>query len=66
MQAVAQQAHTAALLEEYILLLKTPSVAALRSLPFETFRRVLEETLAPQMQIARTMGFTGGWSWPGR
>ncbi len=61
-QAVAQQARHAALLEDYILLMKTPSVDALRGLSFEAFRRVLEETLAPQMQIARNMGFAAGWS----
>ncbi len=62
-QAVAQQARHAALLEDYILLLKTPSVEALRGLPFDAFRRVLEETLAPQVQIARSMGFAAGWSY---
>ena len=51
------------LLEDYILLLKTPSVDALRGVPFAHFRRVLEDTLAPQMQIARTMGFAAGWSY---
>ena len=62
-QAVAQQAHRGPLLEDYILLLKTPSVDALRGLPFAHFRRALEETLAPQVQIARTMGFAAGWSY---
>ena len=62
-QAVAQQAHSGPLLEDYILLLKTPSVDALRGLPFAHFRRALEETLAPQVQIARTMGFAAGWSY---
>ena len=61
-QAVARLSRHAALLEDYILLMKTPSVDALRDLSFEAFRRVLEETLAPQMQIARNMGFAAGWS----
>ena len=64
-QSVATQAHSGPLLEDYILLLKTPSVDALRGLPFERFRHVLEETLAPQMQIARSMGFAGEWRWTG-
>ncbi len=62
-QAVEQQVRGAALLEDYILLLKTPSVTALRDLAFDDFRRVLQETLAPQVQIAHSMGFAGGWSY---
>jgi hypothetical protein len=59
-QAVARQGK-AALLEDHILLLKTASLAAVQALPYAAFRRTLEETLAPQMQIARTMGFVDGW-----
>ena len=55
--------HLTPLLEDYILLLKTPSLDALRGRPFAHFRRELEDTLAPQMQIARTMGFAAGWSY---
>lgn len=59
-QAVASQGK-AALLEDHILLLKMASLAAVQALPYAAFRRTLEETLAPQMQIARSMGFVDGW-----
>ena len=61
-QAVAAQGK-AALLEDYVLLFKRASLDDLRALPYAAFRRGLEETLAPQFQIARSLGFGDGWSY---
>jgi hypothetical protein len=49
--------------EDYVLLFKRPSIADIQTLPFPAFREVLRDTLAPQIQIARNMGFTADWSY---
>ena len=61
-QAVARPNH-ARLLEDYALLCKQDSVTALRSLPFAHFRQILFDTITPQVQIARNMGFAANWSY---
>ncbi|MFZ1598374.1 MAG: HNH endonuclease domain-containing protein [Anaerolineae bacterium] len=61
-QAVARSNH-GRLLEDYALLYKQDSVAALRSLPFAHFRQILFDTITPQVQIARNMGFAANWSY---
>lgn len=61
-QAVARSNH-ARLLEDYALLYKQDSVTALRSLPFAHFRQILFDTITPQVQIARNMGFAANWSY---
>jgi len=50
-----------ALLEDYILLLHLEDVERLRNLSFPDFRRNLQETVLPQMQIAKNMGFRANW-----
>jgi hypothetical protein len=49
--------------EDYVLLFKRPSISDIQTLPFTAFREVLRDTLAPQIQIARNMGFTADWSY---
>lgn len=61
-QAVARRNH-ARLLEDYALLCKQDSVTALRSQPFAHFRQILLDTITPQVQIARNMGFAANWSY---
>ena len=62
-QLLVDEAVKAALLEDYVLLFKSASLDDLRALPYAAFRRGLEETLAPQFQIARSLGFGDGWSY---
>lgn len=58
--AVARQDKTA-LVEDYILLFRQPSAGELLALPYEQFKAMLHDTIAPQIQIARNMGFNAGW-----
>lgn len=51
------------LLEDYTLLFKKQSANEVRELPFEVFKSTLHNTIAPQLQIARNMGFVGDWSY---
>ena len=51
------------LLEDYTLLLKAESVSDIRTQSFDFFRDVLRDTIAPQMQIAKNMGFVADWSY---
>lgn len=51
------------LLEDYTLLFKKQSANEVRELPFEVFKSTLHDTIAPQLQIARNMGFVGDWSY---
>jgi len=51
------------LLEDYILLYKKQSIAELQSMPVDEFKQVLYDTIAPQVQIAKNMGFTVNWSY---
>lgn len=50
-----------ALLEDYILLLRLEGISGLQSLPFNEFHKGLYDTIVPQMQIARNMGFRVNW-----
>jgi len=61
-QVVASSSKSS-LLEDHILLLKTGSIEAIRSLTFKSFRETLQATLAPQFQIAANMGFVAQWSY---
>ncbi len=59
-QIVASCRHTR-LLEDHLLLLKSVSVQQLQETTFEHFRQVLYNTVVPQAEIARNMGFQGNW-----
>lgn len=59
-QVVARSAKQK-LLEEYVLLFKTQTVQDVATLPAPLFKSVLHDTLAPQLQIARNMGFAPDW-----
>lgn len=60
LQIVAQSRHPK-LMEDHLLLLKSSSVQELREVRFEHFWQVLYDTIVPQAQIARNMGFQGNW-----
>jgi hypothetical protein len=49
------------LLEDYLLLFNRSSIQEIAALPFPNFQQVLNDTLAPQIQIARNMGFLPDW-----
>lgn len=49
------------LLEDYVLLFRTATVAELCALSPDQFRGALYNEIAPQVQIARNMGFVTGW-----
>ena len=53
----------AKLLEDYALLFKQNSMSELQSIPFENFRQILFDTITPQIQIARNMGFSANWNY---
>lgn len=55
--------NKARLLEEYTLLFKGDSVVEIKSLPFARFRDTLHDTIMPQIQIAKNMGFIANWSY---
>jgi len=63
LQAVAATGREQ-LLEDYALLFKTATVADLRALSPTDFRTVLYNEVAPQMQIARNLGFAADWRYP--
>ena len=52
-------------LESYAVLLGTSSNAALAGVAKEEFATKLEDTIHPQIQIARNSGFPANWSYPG-
>lgn len=54
------------LLEDYVLLFRRQSVNEVQMLPFEEFRTTLNDTIAPQVQIARNMGFVADWRYVAR
>lgn len=60
--AAANQAKRE-ILEDYILLFGCENRDNLLSIPYDAFHSKLYETLAPQFQIARSMGFTANWSY---
>lgn len=61
LQIALQQKLHARLLDDYVMLLRVPSLTDLKTLPYDEFRTVLYDTIAPQIQIARNMGFPTGW-----
>lgn len=61
-QAVTVLKH-AKILEDYVILAKADSVTGLRQMSFEGFRQLLFDNVAPQIQIARNMGFPDRWSY---
>lgn len=60
---IVAETGSASLVEDYILLLKAQSIDDVRTQSFDFFRDTLWDTIAPQMQIARNMGFTADWSY---
>ncbi len=51
------------LIEDYIVLFGCENRSDLIQIPYAAFHDKLYETLAPQLQIARSMGFSGNWSY---
>ncbi|GBC96504.1 hypothetical protein HRbin16_02308 [bacterium HR16] len=49
------------LLDDYIMLLKAPSLSSLQTLSYDHFRAKLLDSIAPQVHLARSMGFSIGW-----
>lgn len=47
--------------EDYLMLFRTSALADLRVIPLDQFQKTLKETVIPQIQIARNMGFPYGW-----
>lgn len=64
LQIVAATNHAKReIIEDYILLFGCANRSDLLSIPYDAFHSKLYETLAPQFQIARSMGFIGNWSY---
>jgi hypothetical protein len=64
LQIVATSTHIKQqLLEDYILLFGCEHRNDLNSIHYDTFYNKLYETIAPQFQVARSMGFIGNWSY---
>ncbi len=61
-QAIATR-DKAKLLEDYTLLFKMDTISQIKLLPFERFRETLHDTVMPQLQIAKNMGFATNWSY---
>jgi hypothetical protein len=51
-------------LEDYTLLFKKNAVTEVQALSFEQFRQVLQDTIVPQIHIAKNMGFVANWIYP--
>jgi hypothetical protein len=51
------------LVEDYIFLLNSASLSAMRDITFEQFSRILHNAIAPQLQIAMTLGFQSDWTY---
>jgi hypothetical protein len=60
LQAVAAKKANQ-LMEDYVLLYKVDSVEALTRIDLANFSAVLKDTILPQVQLARNMGFSYGW-----
>jgi len=60
-QTALRAPKAATWLEDYVLLFKVSGLNDFATLPFDVFRETLHQALAPQMQIAANMGFSGGW-----
>lgn len=64
LQIVAASNHAnREIIEDYIILFGCENRSDLLSIPYDAFHSKLYETLAPQFQIARSMGFIGNWSY---
>lgn len=51
------------MLEDYAVLFKKQSISQVQALPYNAFKAVLHDTIAPQIQIAKNMGFAADWSY---
>lgn len=51
------------LLEDYLVLFRAQEFSDPHSLSFDSFRQTLADTIMPQLQIARNMGFSSDWSY---
>lgn len=60
---VVATSQKSSLLEDYVLLFKSQSAAEIQALSFNAFKATLHDTIAPQIQIARNMGFVANWSY---
>lgn len=58
---ISGKSATARLLEDYVLLFKVVASEDFLRMDLETFRKVLYDSIAPQIQIARNMGFPADW-----
>lgn len=64
LQTVAKAPHAKSKwLEDYFVLLACDNRNNLVNVPYDAFHDKLKDTLAPQFQIARSMGFIGNWSY---
>lgn len=61
-QSVIQTKQTR-LLEDYVLLFRKENLAEIEKLPAAAFATALHDTIAPQIQIAKNMGFPADWSY---
>jgi hypothetical protein len=61
-QAVATTA-TAGLLEDYVLIFRVSSIQDLRTIQIDNFCGILRDTIAPQVQVAKNMGFVADWQY---
>ncbi|WP_298982685.1 HNH endonuclease domain-containing protein [Caldilinea sp.] len=60
-RVVVRTPQATRLLEDYVLLFKVSAIADLQTMAFSTFRNILYQSIAPQIQIAANMGFATGW-----
>jgi hypothetical protein len=64
LQIVAASNHAKReITDDYIILFGCENRSDLLLIPYDAFHSKLYETLAPQFQIARSMGFIGNWSY---
>lgn len=63
LQIMVTSTHKKDLIDDYLLLFGCEHRNELTAIPYSTFHSKLKETLAPQFQIARSMGFIGDWSY---
>lgn len=63
LQIVAESSQAKREIEDYIVLFGCENRSDLILIPYDAFHSKLYETLAPQFQIARSMGFIGNWSY---
>ncbi|MCS6842187.1 MAG: HNH endonuclease [Roseiflexus sp.] len=58
---VSERRPGSRLLEDYVLLFKVTSSEDFLRMDLETFQKILYDSIAPQVQIARNMGFPAEW-----